>query len=489
MAARPGAPRALRLPQPRLPQLDLRHALALAGVLLVATVVGLLAGRDPALGLGFGIALVFVWLVLSDLAVGVCLFGFAAFLEVLPGFGSLSFAKVTGALLALSWLAAIATARGERRSFLSEHPVMTTVALLFVGWVAASCIWAEDGGKALTSLSRYSLNLLLFPIVFSAIRTRQHAVAVTAVFVVGALLSAAYGSLFAHGQDVGDGTVRLAGAGVDANTLAFQLVGALVLATGFSMSRGWPATWRAIAAFAVGLCMFTVLITLSRSGVIALGCALVAGCVLAGRGRRASLFAMGSAGVIAVVLYFTQLAPEAAKARITTVNGGSGRSDLWTVGWRMVEANPTHGVGTGNFSTASIHYLLEPGAIVRDDFIVDIPKVAHNIYLEVLAELGVPGLVLFLAIVGFALTCGIMAAGVFSRLEDTRMEILARSVVVACFGILSAEFFVSEQYNKPLWLLLALGPALLVIAREAEQAADEVESQPPDDLGASPLRR
>ena len=485
MAARPGAPRQIRLPR-----LDLWHALACAGVLFVATVVGLLAGRDPALGLGFGVALVFVWLVLSDLAVGVCLFGFAAFLEVLPGFGSLSFAKVTGALLALSWLAVIATGRGrERRSFVTAHPVITTVAVLFVGWVAASSIWAEDSGRALTSLSRYALNLLLFPIVYSAIRNRQHAVAVAVVFIVGALLSALYGSLFAQGQDLGDGTVRLSGAGVNANTLAFQLVAALVLATGFSVSRGLPIAWRGIAACMAALCMFTVLITLSRSGVIAIGCALVAGCLLAGRGRRASMFAVGSVAIVATLLYFTQLAPEAARERITTVSGGSGRSDLWTVGMRMVEANPYHGVGSGNFSTASIHYLLEPGAIVRDDFIVDIPKVAHNIYLEVLAELGVPGLVLFLAILGFALVCGIRAAGVFSRLEDTRMEILSRSVVVACIGILSAEFFASEQYNKPLWLLLALGPALLRLAQQAEQAADAADARAPDDLWAAPLRR
>ena len=41
-----------------------------------------------------------------------------------------------------------------------------------------------------------------------------------------------------------------------------------------------------------------------------------------------------------------------------------------------------------NFPVASIHYLLEPGALMRTDFIVDNPKVAHNTYLNVLAELG-----------------------------------------------------------------------------------------------------
>ena len=35
------------------------------------------------------------------------------------------------------------------------------------------------------------------------------------------------------------------------------------------------------------------------------------------------------------------------------------------------------------------------------------------------------------------------------------MEIVARAMVVALVGILAADFFVSEQYGKQLWLLLA----------------------------------
>ena len=40
------------------------------------------------------------------------------------------------------------------------------------------------------------------------------------------------------------------------------------------------------------------------------------------------------------------------------------------------------------------------------------------------------------------------------------MEIIARGLLVAMIGDPGADFFVSEQYSKQLWLLLALGPAL-----------------------------
>ena len=55
----------------------------------------------------------------------------------------------------------------------------------------------------------------------------------------------------------------------------------------------------------------------------------------------------------------------------------------------MVEAHPVSGVGAGNFRDVSGQYLLvEPGAITASDQIIDEPHFAHNVYLEVLAELG-----------------------------------------------------------------------------------------------------
>ena len=48
------------------------------------------------------------------------------------------------------------------------------------------------------------------------------------------------------------------------------------------------------------------------------------------------------------------------------------------------------------------------------------------------------------------------------------MDLISRSVFVGLIGILSADFFASEQFSKQLWLLLALGPALLGLARRGE---------------------
>ena len=92
----------------------------------------------------------------------------------------------------------------------------------------------------------------------------------------------------------------------------------------------------------------------------------------------------------------------------------------------------------------------------------------HNTYLETLAELGVIGAGLYLALIGFCVGALFKAARLFQRLEDVTMELLSRGLIAALTGLLVADFFISEQFNKALWLLLALGPAMLLIARGQE---------------------
>jgi O-antigen ligase len=152
----------------------------------------------------------------------------------------------------------------------------------------------------------------------------------------------------------------------------------------------------------------------------------------------------------------------------------------------MVKSSPTNGIGVGQFPVSSIHFLLTPGAILRDEFIVDEPKVAHNVYLEVLAELGVVGLVLFLSILAFSISSAVRAARAFERARDLRMEALSRAVAVSTIALLAADIFASEQYSKQLWLLLALGPALHRIARAEEAQEQEDEAHEPMTGGLEP---
>jgi O-antigen ligase len=455
--------------------------LVLAGLALL---VGLLAGIDPKMAIVAALGLLFVLGVVSDLAVGLALFAVVSFLDVLPAGGaSVSFAKAAGLLLALAWLATLATRTQTENDFAGAHPMVTYLLILFVAWVGLSSLWAEQPANAFESLYRYALNLALFPIVYTAVRTGRHVNWVLAAFMAGAVVSALYGIVTPVPPTTGVDTARLSGAGLDPNQLAALLVASIALAGAFFAGgvKSTPGT-RAAALAVIGFCLAGVLLSLSRGGLVALGVAMVTAVIFGGRWRMSALALLvvvaGSA-----YTYIAFFANPVERARITHPQGGTGRTDIWAVGWRMVEAHPVAGVGAGNFPVSSVHYLLKPGLIQRSDFIVDKPKVAHNLYLGVLAELGVVGLALFLSIIGFSLWCVISATHQFVRSKDRRMELLSRALFVALVALLAADFFLSEQFSKQLWLLLALGPALMAVsrreAREAEPEASAPQPTPP----------
>jgi O-antigen ligase len=198
---------------------------------------------------------------------------------------------------------------------------------------------------------------------------------------------------------------------------------------------------------------------------------------LAGRRRPQALVAALLAAVIAVGA-FVVFAPSSIKDRISQttpgqVSHGEGRRALWEVGWRMFKDEPVRGVGLGSFRSSSSHYALEPGSLNRTDEVIDDPQPAHNAYLQVLAEQGVIGAAVFLAMLGFPLLCAVRAARNFAELGDEETEIYARALAVATIAFLVSIFFVPFQFNKILWVLLGAGPALLAISQA--QLADRAQ--------------
>jgi O-antigen ligase len=287
------------------------------------------------------------------------------------------------------------------------------------------------------------------------------------------MISAIYGLLVpAPASDFG----RLEGAGGDPNETAAALVAAAALAFALGVCLKERPFLR-LACFAVApLCAFVSLLTLSRGGLVAFGAALIAAVLMGGR-HRGKMLAFAAFVAVLVVGYFAMFASTEAVQRVTEVHGGTGRTDIWKVGLRMVRGAPIQGIGAGNFPIVSIHYLLEPGALLRDDFIIDTPKVAHNTYLEVLAELGIVGLTLFSIVIVFAIGCAVRAARYASKWKDREIDILARALVVALASLMAANFFISREYSKQLWLLLALGPVLLEILRKDHGALPRKSGQ------------
>jgi O-antigen ligase len=473
-----GAPRPLWPKAPDLPAGAWYLVLVGAAVLM-----GIAAGYNPKYAIAGAFGLAFVAVVLVDVTLGLCAFTFLSFLELLlvTEDKSFSFLKVAGFLLMISWLARISTRRDRSESFVAEHPQFTFILIGFLSWALLSAYWAEVPAQAVDTTTRYFQNMILFLIVYTAIRERKHVMWVAWAWLAGATFATVPAMLNPPTYE-DDLTVRISGTIGDPNELAALLVAGVVFAGVLTAVTRDKPPLRLAAGGAVVLFLLGIFYTVSRGGLLALGVALIAACLLAGRWRGRALVVAGL-GISIVVIYFASFAGLDARDRVTTVQGGTGRSDLWKIGWRMFEDEPIRGIGSGNFPISSIHYLVQPGVIERDDFIISTPKVAHNTYLQILAELGIVGLAMFITIIGFSMRCALRAAQWFGRHGDTQMELVARGMIVALVGILTADFFISEMYGKQLWLMLGLGPALYAVARrtypEAQEERREEAPEPP----------
>jgi O-antigen ligase len=448
----------------------------LAGLMGLSVMVGLLSGVDPKFAIAFSLAVGFVLLVFVDLTAGLATFAFLSFLELLNAGSVVSISKLGGVLLALGWLAFLATHADAKSDFLAVHPAISLVLGLFLGWVALSALWAESTSDVISTFTRYLPNVILFLIVFTAVRDRRHATLVMAGFLAGAVAAGFYGLFFSASVRAGyEG--RVSGSNLDPNELAAVLVAGIALAGGLATSLKGKPGLRLAAVAAGGFCFLTAMLTGSRGGVVSLGCMLIAAIVLGGRWRP-RIAAVSVLMAVLGVYYIAALAPAEIRDRIKTTGQSDttvreGRATLWQIGRRMVEAHPVNGVGAGNFKTSSKHYLLQPGAVFRSDVVILTPQIAHNTYLEIAAELGIVGLLLFGSLVVFSVGSTLRAARNFRLAGDVKGEALARALAIAFVGVLVADFFISEEFNKQLWLLLGLGPAMLAISLRSRATSGE----------------
>jgi tetratricopeptide (TPR) repeat protein len=127
---------------------------------------------------------------------------------------------------------------------------------------------------------------------------------------------------------------------------------------------------------------------------------------------------------------------------------GGGRDEVWDAAIAAYESEPLTGIGPGSFefwwSRTS-----ETGAFARD---------AHSLYLEQLAELGIPGLLLLLAFLGTLLSVGLQV-----RLRSERsVDAGASAAMVAMFGVFL--FHAGVDWMWELTAVTTLGLAAAAVA-------------------------
>lgn len=258
---------------------------------------------------------------------------------------------------------------------------------------------------------------------------------------------------------------------------------------------------RLLAYASVAALMTATVLTYSRGGALALGFVLIL--ALLAHGISWKRLAVGG-GVLLAAWAFA--VPAEFTARLSTITqflpGGSnvGRRDssfeerllLTGTAWEMFADNPGLGVGAGNYTTRFSEYAERFGSAAPDYHDPSAARYPHNLFLEVAAETGVPGIIAFGAVLIAAFgSLGRVRAGPSSGVHDLRG--LARAFQIALAGYLVSSLFLHGDFERYLWLLLGMAGAmdLLVAApRRAvprQSGVDEPSpvSQSHGDVGAA----
>jgi O-antigen ligase len=326
------------------------------------------------------------------------------------------------------------------------------------------------------AVSRYLGFAFFLPFVVVAVRTEDDLRRVLKAMVLAYVLVFPYGvrQMLRYGERLGTGLY-------ETNYLAAILVLLVPLAFVFA-SQARDTRSRALWTGSGLLLVVMVFLTSSRGGFLGL---LAAGMVYVyrRRGLQAALMVL-LALLASVVLLPTDVGTRALasifqdSANMPAGLETSNRAHvaLFWAAVRMIVDNPLIGVGPLNFKSLSTSYTG-----------LDIANIAHNTFLEIAAEFGLPALAVFLLLLGAAF--GTLAAA--SRLgASPRTRALAgwgEGLRAGLIGFLVSGCFISAQYEKVLWLTVFLTiPLGVLVQRAAHAAASETDTPPETDLVPAP---
>lgn len=267
-------------------------------------------------------------------------------------------------------------------------------------------------------------------------------------------------------------------AGISPNQLAGALVLylpiAIALASSFLRERRFA--WALVAVGGLGIIGGTLMLTQSRSGWIGSAAGVVALAIAAGwtrgrRGARIATLVLPAALIIAVVILI-RTRPELAARFINTSRASgdeislSGRPEIWSRALYAIQDFPFTGTGLGTFRR--VVNLLYPLFTISPDY--DIAH-AHDIFLQVALDLGLPGLVAYLACLWLALAVAWQVARRSAgAVRGLALGLLAGMVALHVYGLTDA-IALGAKPGIAFWLALGLIAALPAAIRPEMNSA------------------
>jgi len=367
--------------------------------------------------------------------------------------------------VALAMLAGIVVTLGRER--LATFKLQTVLMALLVLWISLTVLTAVLPEMAKEVYGHYWKGILIAVLTTGLVRDRERfrTLVIVIAFSLG-FLGAKRGlfGLARGGAQYSDGP---GGFMADNNSFALMLNMSLPLLVGIAVTD--PRKWvRVTAGVMAALTVPTILFTFSRGGLLTL--CIVSGLLIWRSKHRWLVAAVVAVALIGFVALMSDTVTQKYMQRAETIDdyqedgSAMGRINAWKTSWYVFLDYPVVGVGPNNLAAVFQRY-----SPTSDRF-----RVAHNAYFQLLAECGLPALLLFLGAIGAALWR-------MQRLRDQTtqpwIEVQARMFQISILGYLAGSMFLNMAYNEVIYHLVGLTVCLEVVAEaEAHAAAPEERS-------------
>lgn len=209
--------------------------------------------------------------------------------------------------------------------------------------------------------------------------------------------------------------------------------------------------WRRLALATLVTGVAALVSTQSLGGVVAFGCVLALAVVFFVGGRIRRLVWLGILSAFGVLLFLAKSFLSPSHTHEAMIRDVATRGLLWATAFHLFSSSPTLGVGYGNF--VGVY-----GSYLQFDWMPAGVYDTHNLYLQLLAEVGVLGFVAFFGLIFVTLR---HARRLWVMASDRLDRVLAFGVIGAVLallvhGLVDFLFEVSTPFGTLFWIMLAL---------------------------------
>jgi putative inorganic carbon (HCO3(-)) transporter len=364
---------------------------------------------------------------------------------VMGALGGWNLSATTIALTALylSWIVRI-LAKRDSQARSSLH--MNLSLLLYLAATVISIFVAQDAALALFEVFLVAQACLVYFYVANSICTRRDVMFVVSMLLIGCLLESIVViaiKLFMTPATTWNGPIHI-------YADIAPLTGTMRVGGTVGSPNTAAAYFSLLLAIAAGLLF-------SRGGWIALAVAIAVICFFAWRQRRSSLKVPIAILLILAMIYVPFHSLISARMLGDDKGSAESRIPLNKLAFRMIGDNPLLGVGANNFTVVMPRYLTSE---FRSEFLYTV----HNTYLLIWTEIGIAGLLAYLAFLLGTLRRGWQCW----RFGDPWLSPLALACMAGIAGHMlhqGVDIFSDRPIQQLLWLVAGLLAAMLRIGK------------------------